>query len=63
MREFITFVQYKKSNIDDLLYIGEDLIAVDVRQFKVFIERFNLELTNTVEFVDYVEYYYKVSGE
>lgn len=63
MKDSILLVQYKKSNIDDLLYIGEDLIAVDVRQFKVFIERFNLELTNTVEFVDYVEYYYRVSGE
>lgn len=63
MREFITFVQYKKSNIDDLLYIGEDLIAADVRQFKVFIERFNLELVKTVEFIDYVESYYKVRGE
>lgn len=61
--EVILFVQYKKSNIDDLLYIGEDLIAVDVRQFKVFIDRFNLELVKTVEFVDYVESYYKVRGE
>lgn len=63
MKDFILLVQYKKSNIDDLLYIGEDLIAVDVRQFKLFIERFNLELTNTVEFADYVESYYKVRGE
>lgn len=63
MKEFITFVQYKKPNIDDLLYVGEDLIAVDVRQFKVFVKRFNLELIKTSEFTDYVEYYYKVKGE
>lgn len=59
----ILFIQYKKSNIDDLLYIDGDLIAVDVRQFGVFVNRFNLVLIDTVEFTDYTEYYYKVSGE
>ena len=59
----ILFVSYESSNRDNLLYIDDDLICSDVRQFKVFIKRFNLVLVETINYDDYVEYYYKVKGE
>lgn len=59
----ILFLSYKDSNHDDLLYMDDDLICSDVRQFKVFIKRFNLVLVKTIDYGDYVEYYYKVKGE
>lgn len=59
----IVFLSYESSNRNDLLYIDDDLICSDVRQFKVFIKRFNLVLVKTINYGDYVEYYYKVKGE
>lgn len=59
----ILFLYYKDSNRDDLLYIDDDLICSDVRQFKVFIKRFNLVLVKTIDYGGYVECYYKVKGE
>ena len=59
----ILFVSYESSNRNDLSYIDDDLICSDVRQFKVFIKRFNLLLVKTINYGDYVEYYYKVKGE
>lgn len=59
----ILFLSYKDSSHDDLLYIDDDLICSDVRQFKVFIKRFNLVLVNTIEHKACVEYHYKVKGE
>ena len=37
-------IDYDSSNVDNQLYIGDDLIAQDVRQFKMFIQFFNLKL-------------------
>lgn len=59
----ILFLFYKSSNRDNLLYIDDDLICSDVRQFKIFIKRFNLVLVKTVDYGDYVEYHYKIKGE
>ena len=59
----ILFVSYKDPNHDDLLYIDDDLICSDVRQFKVFIKRFDLVLVRTIEYGGHVEYHYKVKGE
>ena len=40
----LTYIDYKNSNIDNQLYLGDDLICNDLRNCKMFMRWLDLEL-------------------
>lgn len=40
----LTYIEYKNSNIDDKLYLDDDLICNDLRNCKMFMKWLDLEL-------------------
>ena len=44
MFRLLTHIQYEGSNLDDVIYLGDDLVCADVRQGSALIEWLDLEL-------------------
>lgn len=44
MIRLLTHIQYEKPNLDDVIYLGEDLVCSDVHQGSALIEWLDLEL-------------------